>query len=275
MIIDCFIFFNEYEILEGRLEYLYPHVDYFVLVESNMTFSGKSKPMYYMQNMSRFKPYLDKILYFPFITSADRYDFTKQPTHDRDYATGPWAAEHAQRRHMGTCIDLFQDEDIILFSDLDEIWHKDCIPIIREHLDAGTPALTIEQDHFCYNFRQKQVIPIRGTTTSKVKFARERDPQAQRNEKYGYPCIIRGGWHLSYWGDTEKIKYKIESFSHTELDRDEYKNPDHIKQRIKLGADLFNRDNPYVKVDPSEIPQDVMRIFSKYHDYLIKENVQN
>ena len=273
MIIDSFIFFNEYEILEGRLEYPYPHVDYFVLVESNMTFSGKPKPMYYMQNMSRFKPYLDKILYFPYITKAERYDYSKLPTHDRDYETGPWAAEHAQRRHMAACIDLFKDEDIIMFSDVDEIPHKDCIPIIQHSLNNGIHALTIEQDHFSYNFRQKQVIPIRGTTVSKISFAKQRDPQEQRNEKYGYQFIARGGWHLSYWGDTEKIKYKIESFSHMELDRDEFKNPEHIKERIRLGKDLFNRENPYVSVDPSEIPEDVMRIFGKYNDYLIKANV--
>ena len=148
MIIDCFIFFNEYEILEGRLEYLYPHVDYFVLVESNMTFSGKPKPMYYMQNMTRFKPWLDKILYFPHFTDNARYDYSKLPTHDRDYETGPWAAEHAQRRHMGACIPLFQDDDIIMFSDVDEIPHKDCIPIIKDCLNNGHQALTIEQDHF-------------------------------------------------------------------------------------------------------------------------------
>ena len=67
MIVDSFIFFNEFDILEGRLEYLYDHVDYFVIVESNLTFSGNTKPLYFMNNMSRYKKYLDKVLYFPFI----------------------------------------------------------------------------------------------------------------------------------------------------------------------------------------------------------------
>ena len=43
MIIDAFIFNNEIDILKARLEYLENHVDYFVIVESNNTFTGKSK----------------------------------------------------------------------------------------------------------------------------------------------------------------------------------------------------------------------------------------
>lgn len=271
MIIDAFIFYNEFEILEGRLEYLYPHVDYFVLVESNYTFSGKLKPLYYMQNMSRFKKYLDKILYFPFITNRDNYNYNRLPTHDRDYETGPWYAEHAQRRHMGACLNLFNDNDVIMFSDVDEIPHKDCLSIAENSLNDNMLALTIEQDHFCYNFNQKQQVPIRGTTISRVKFAKQKDPQDQRNEKYGYHFIARGGWHLTYWGSPEKIAGKIEAFSHMELDRPEFKNEEHIRQRIKLGQDLFNRDNPYVKVDPSEIPADIRRIFGTFNQQLINE----
>ena len=38
------VFFNELELLELRLKILSPYVDYFVLVESNITFRGKNKP---------------------------------------------------------------------------------------------------------------------------------------------------------------------------------------------------------------------------------------
>ena len=43
MIIDCFIFYNEIDLLKFRLEYLYNIVDYFVLVESTTTFAGNKK----------------------------------------------------------------------------------------------------------------------------------------------------------------------------------------------------------------------------------------
>ena len=45
-IYDCFLFFNELEILDIRLHEMYEHVDKFVLVESVETFRGNLKPLY-------------------------------------------------------------------------------------------------------------------------------------------------------------------------------------------------------------------------------------
>ena len=42
-IFDVFLFFNELDLLELRLETLYEVVDYFVITELFETFSGKSK----------------------------------------------------------------------------------------------------------------------------------------------------------------------------------------------------------------------------------------
>ena len=52
-IYDCFLFFNELEILDIRLHELYDHVDKFVLVESLETFRGKQKPLYFTENRER------------------------------------------------------------------------------------------------------------------------------------------------------------------------------------------------------------------------------
>lgn len=42
-IIDCFIFYNELELLKYRLDILYDIVDYFIIVESKYTHTGKEK----------------------------------------------------------------------------------------------------------------------------------------------------------------------------------------------------------------------------------------
>lgn len=44
MVIDCFQLLNELDMLEGRLRYLYNHVDYFVIVESTHTHVRRPKP---------------------------------------------------------------------------------------------------------------------------------------------------------------------------------------------------------------------------------------
>ena len=43
MLIDSFLFFNEAELVELRIKYLNKIVDYFVIVEANITHQGKKK----------------------------------------------------------------------------------------------------------------------------------------------------------------------------------------------------------------------------------------
>ena len=43
MLIDSFLFFNENELAELRIKYLEKIVDYFVVVEANITHQGKKK----------------------------------------------------------------------------------------------------------------------------------------------------------------------------------------------------------------------------------------
>ena len=42
-IVDCFTFYNEFDLLTYRLNILNPCVDYFVIVEARQTFIGKEK----------------------------------------------------------------------------------------------------------------------------------------------------------------------------------------------------------------------------------------
>ena len=45
-VIDSFTFFNEFDMLKLRLDYLNDVVDHFIISESNYTHSGKLKPYY-------------------------------------------------------------------------------------------------------------------------------------------------------------------------------------------------------------------------------------
>ena len=60
---DCFTFFNELDLLELRLTECYNHTDYFVIAESNKSFTGNSKPFNLEENWDRFKAFHDKIIY--------------------------------------------------------------------------------------------------------------------------------------------------------------------------------------------------------------------
>ena len=43
MLIDAFLFFNEKELVELRIKYLEKIVDFFVVIEANITHQGKKK----------------------------------------------------------------------------------------------------------------------------------------------------------------------------------------------------------------------------------------
>ena len=62
-IVDCFLFYNEIDLLKIRLEELYDVVDYFILVEGTLTFTGNVKNMYFKDNINLFNKYLNKIIY--------------------------------------------------------------------------------------------------------------------------------------------------------------------------------------------------------------------
>ena len=60
---DCFIFFNELDALELRLEELDPVVDRFVLVEARTTFTGQAKPLVFAEHRGRFAKFLPKLVH--------------------------------------------------------------------------------------------------------------------------------------------------------------------------------------------------------------------
>ena len=62
-VFDCFMFFNELDLLEIRLIELSELVDRFVLVEATRTHTGFQKPLYFADNKSRFASFLDRIIH--------------------------------------------------------------------------------------------------------------------------------------------------------------------------------------------------------------------
>ena len=109
-VIDCFIFYNELDMLEFRLNELNDLVDYFVLVECIKTHSNNDKELYFENNKTRFSKFLDKIIH---IIVKDNIPQTSNSMDRENY----------QRN----CIDegikklSLNNDDIIIIADLDEI----------------------------------------------------------------------------------------------------------------------------------------------------------
>src|SRR5678815_5779807 len=59
---DCFIFNDEMELLELRLRELWDVVDYFVLLEHDVSTRGKSKPFLFKMQEERFSQWAKKLV---------------------------------------------------------------------------------------------------------------------------------------------------------------------------------------------------------------------
>ena len=258
MILDCFTFFNELDLLEGRLEYLYSHVDFFILTEANLTFAGNPKPMHFRNNLKRYKQYLDKVLYWPLWLDKTALDTSYNPI-----TNSHWLVEHTQRNYLALAAKQFSEDSIVLINDLDEIPLISAIQESIKYLNEFK-AITLLQDYYWYNLKQKQMNPWPGTVVTTNLQMQSQSPQFFRDARWQLPSLKNAGWHLSFWSDEQTIALKIREGSHQELNQPHFDNLTHIKNQIENGLDLYNRDNPMIKVDSKELPKDLVDIFGKY-----------
>lgn len=266
MLLDCFMFTNEYDLLEGRLEYLNSKVDKFIIIESNITHNGTLKKLNFLDNMERYSKYLHKIFYYPVNINSSDYDFTIDPNNRSSQETGWWKVENYQRNWIAKALEFFDDQDDVMVSDLDEIPLKSAIDLALAHLAPDNRFIGFKQDMFFYNFDHVQVNPCFGTVLAKNETVKQMTPQWIRVHRWQHqiPYIIQGGYHLSFWFTPEMIQYKIMNAPHQEDNNERIRTIDNIRKNIILGIDIYERDNPLVKVDRNTIDPELLNVFQKY-----------
>ena len=135
MVYDCFQFFNELDILKIRLNVLSPVVDRFVISEATETFSGLKKPLYYEENKEMFAEFADKIIHVVV------EDTPQGDTHYRDTFQ-----KNAVTRGLKDCTD----DDVVIFSDLDEIPNPDKIREILQDFQNDKIYHFAQRLFYCY-----------------------------------------------------------------------------------------------------------------------------
>ncbi len=255
MVYDCFMFFNELELLEIRLHELSGVVDRFVLAESTLTHSRQPKPLYFQENADKFRAFADKIHHIV----VD--DFPA------DYKDA-WTYENHQRDQVKQALTHCRPDDAILISDVDEIPKAETLIKVLE-----TPGIKIlEQKMFYYYlnmFNYKNPWWRRGT-----RVIRWEDFTNSATEiRLGPGTLVPdGGWHFSYLGGAEKVRQKIEAFAHQEFNRDEFKNADKIGKIIQSGGDIFDRKKMRFRVEALDetYPEYILQNREKFR-HLIKD----
>jgi hypothetical protein len=82
---------------------------------------------------------------------------------------------------------------------------------------------------------------------------------------------VKGGYHMSFFLTVDEIRRKIESFSHQEYNKEEFKTDEHIMKCISTGHDLFDRGPvDYEEWDYRQAPLPLQ----KFHEEIYqKQNV--
>ena len=223
-IYDGFIFFNELELLDIRLHELNEVVHRFVLVEATKTFSGKDKPLYFEENKSLFKPFIDKIIH---VVVDDL------PTHE-----GTWNAEYFQRRSIARGFANCDLNDWIILSDADEIPRASAI--VKFQPSEGAQILSLLSCYYYVNCITTQ--PITSARILNYGYFLRKGRDAQKTRWKIFPQIHNAGWHFSYLGGVEKIQLKIDSFAHQELNLPKYNSREWLEKAIHSQKDLFKRE---------------------------------
>jgi len=240
-IIDCITFFNELKLLEFRLTETSDYIDYFIIVESTKTFTGKDKPLHYQNNKHLFEKWRHKIIH------VIQDDVDVPNSKDDSISINPlydeyWTRERHQRNYaMKALLKLnLNHNDVILVSDSDEIMNQRVLQDIQKYGVNGLYIVCV--DAYLYSLRYK----IQASTNQRVcagsravdwnslqkigtldkvrntfNYNKEYYPNGTKNDgKYGW-LLMNAGWHLSYFGNREDIVDKIQSFSHQEMNKPE------------------------------------------------------
>ena len=275
---DSFIFFNELDILEIRLNTLNDKVDTFILVESTVSHSGKEKPLFYEENKKRFEKFNHKIVHCVVEDTPNSFEEAQQrflspkdeleknilmhclTTSNVPPGETQWLREFYQhesvRREM--LMANLQDYDVCFVSDVDEIWN----PEVNYETDDFSVRKLRQNVHMAFlNLRSSE----EWIGTYYTKYRNIKNASANHFDtvaKTKHVIIENGGWHFTYQGGLERIKTKLENFGHQEYNNDQVK--DLVSKRLERGEDVLGRPFSCV-IEDINLPDYIKNNRQKYN----------
>lgn len=238
---DCFLFFQELDLLEIRLEELSPHVDKFVLVECRETFTGIEKPLYFADNKKRFEKFLDKIIHVV--------------VEERLVTDSPWERETFQRNQIIRGLIGCHSKDYILISDVDEIPKGARICEMIGPIAACQTKKTgsLQKLFFFYlNRYNPDWTDWNGTIAVQFSYLLQNSPQECRDRRGEPPVIPDMGWHFTWMGGPKLISAKAFAQSHEGYTSNPLFTDEELFEELYKGYKILS-------IDEGNFPQFVVR----------------
>jgi len=262
-VIDTTTYFEEKLMMEVRFNILDHYVDHFVVCESLFSHSGKKKKINF--NKNDYQKFSKKIEHI--IVENEPDDIIKNKSlNNVDLRLNSISRIRHQRNFIKSALKKFSDEDLIIYSDNDEIPDLSNIDLskIKEKI------LIFNQKLFYYKFNLlldnvkwfgskacqlrnlKSIDELRATKNKKYSFFRL-DTYFSNIKHRSLKIIDKGGWHFSNLKKPDDLEKKyLNDENHSEYEQqniDLNRISKNIKERVinynhsakKNSKDRFNR----------------------------------
>ncbi len=282
MVFDCIPFFNELDILKLRMQIMAPYVDFFVIEEASVTFSGEPKRMIFAENRQLFAEFEDKIRY----VAVEDSPMEGVTTHERDKYQ-----KNQLIRAMADC----KPEDIIIFGDVDEIPNPESLTRVLDGFEPGKIYHLAQRMFYCFlnmeevsgnllsitgefpKVERKQwlgtkICSFADIPEKGIVYLREISPTDVRSVR-----VSEGGWHFGYMGGNgerdvaKRIGEKVRAAAHAEYNSKRYL--DEAVDRLLCGEDIFDRDAKFVRVEIDGSFPAYLREHREEYDFLIAPEI--
>ena len=270
-IYDCFLFYNELDLLDLRFKILDDVVDFFVIAESNKTFSNQDKELIFEKNKNRYSKFLHKIIHVKILDNPNEF-LNYDNRVDREAIMSKksgifhphehqWGRETYQRECIARGLVGCKDDDFILISDVDEIPNPKLLPSLELNKNY-----CFGQRMFYYYINCLKQDAWAGTKAVPYSVLKNNPVNFIRQNKFTEITLHEGGWHFSFLGDETFIKNKIKSYSHQEFNNDFILNS--IKSNIDACNDPFFRGKLRVVPLDDSFPDEVRRNLGSYKHWI-------
>lgn len=213
MLFDCFLYFDEKELLELRINILKDIVDGFIITDGNRTFKGDPKPFTCVETLKELG------------ISDENIQVLHVELPSKEDIANPWAREYAQRDALGVGMRMCPSDSVFFFSDVDEIPRPKALLEAVELAKADPKRCVRLSMPMFYGRGDLRVRDPQGDGTKAPDnwtcgtiVLHEHLEQTPSQIRMNPNDIVVGncdaGWHFSWMGDKERMKRKVTSFSH-------------------------------------------------------------
>ena len=288
-IFDCTTYFEEDLMMDIRFNILDPYVDKFVVCEANYSHSGNNKKINF--DINNFKKFKDKIIHV--VVESQPEDIKEGNDNTTLRMNSIKRIEH-QRNHIHKGLSLANDEDLIMYSDNDEIPNLSKINFRKNN----SKIFVFKQKIFYYKLNLLyDRLNWFGTKCCKlknlkeIKILREIKPKKFKlyridtlfsNLKYiNLQIIDEGGWHFTNLKKPDQLlnKYLNDEMHSEFLERNvTIKEIERLVSEKKINYDHFadsksskKQFNEFElkKTDISLLPVYIQENINKYEDWIV------